>query len=126
MKNKRNILILISASMTILIFVGCSSTKSPTTMKPSITMKSSMNTAQANSTLMLRTFYSDILKALVTAKTITQTQSEIVLGELTRDVPQVKGKMNKLSALVKSLIITQAQSDIINQKIQEAMEKIKY
>jgi len=125
MKNAKITSVLISASISILIFVGCSSTKAPTTMKPSNTMKSSMNTAKSNSTTMMKTLYSDTLKALVTDKTITQTQSDKILKELTRDVSQVKGNINRLSALVKSRVITQAQSDKINQRIQEAMKKIK-
>ncbi len=125
MKNTKITSVLISASISILIFVGCSSTKAPTTVKPSNTMKSSMNTSKSNSTTMMKTLYSDTLKSLVTDKTITQSQSNKILKELTRDMSQVKGNINRLSALVKSHVITQAQSDKINQRIQEAMKKIK-
>ena len=88
-------------------------------------MNNAMKSNQANSAATMKTIYSNILKDLVTAKTITQTESDRVFKELTRDMSQVKGNINKLSALVKSHVITQTQADKINQKIQNAMNKIK-
>jgi len=49
MKNKKIALILLSVSMSILVFAGCSSTKAPTTMKSSMKMN---NTKTSNSTSM--------------------------------------------------------------------------
>lgn len=142
MKNKKFASILIGASLSILVFAGCGSTKAPTDMKPPInkqippTNKSINNNANsqipkanstANSTAMMKTLYSDTIKELVTAKMITKTQSQKVLEQLTKDISQntrTSTNMNKLSVLVKSHVITQEQADKINQKIMNAMNKV--
>ena len=130
MKNKKIALLLISASMSILVLAGCSTTKAPTTTTKApttTTMKSSIkgnHTKKANSTSMMKTLYSDTLKSLVTSKTITQTQSNKVLADLTKK-SQVKGNANKLSTLVKNRIITQSQADIINKTIKTNTNKLK-
>lgn len=133
MKNITIASILISVSMSIVIFTGCSnppkvpnSENLPTQIKPP--MNNTTKSNQSNSTAMMKTLYSNALKDLVTAKTITQTESDKVLKELTMDMSQVKGvkgNINKLSALVKSHVITQAQADKINQRIQNGINKIK-
>ena len=91
----------------------------------------------------MKTVYSNILKSLVTAGTITQPQSDKVLAAETKNSPQSiaiskttgaskpKGinkpngrrpMNNRLSILVTKKVITLAQSNIINQKIQESMK----
>lgn len=130
MKNAKVASILISASISIIVFAGCgtppkvwNSENLPNEVKPPITNATKSN--KTNSTAMMKTLYSNILKDLVTAKTITQTESDKVLKELTRDMSQFKNSNNKLSALVKNHVITQTQADKINQKIQNAMNKMK-
>jgi len=101
--------------------------------------------AQKDPTAM-KTAYSTVLKALVTAKTITKAQADKVLIAVTENMQvggggtrpdakaQVDGekpettagpgetrpKNDSLSELVTIKVITQAQADIINQKFQEA------
>ena len=105
MKNRKIALILISISMSVLVLVGCGSSVITTTKAP-ITMES---------------IYSNSLKPLVASKAITQTQSNKVLVELTKD----KSNANKLSTLVKSHVITQTQADKINQNIKNNILKVK-
>ena len=138
MKNKKIAPILISASLSILVFAGCGSTKAPTDTKPPInkqippTNKSTNNntnskTSKSNSTIMMKTIYSDTMKELVTAKMITKTQSQKIFKELTKDMSKdtrTSANMNKLTPLVKSHVITQMQADKINQKIMNAMNKV--
>lgn len=95
----------------------------------------------------IKTAYSNVLKTLVTDKTITQAQADKVLvaatenmqggrggarpddkakvdGEKPDDKANIGGGMVKndsLSELVTSKVITQAQADTINQKLQDAM-----
>jgi hypothetical protein len=96
----------------------------------------------------MKTAYSNILKALVVDKTITQEQSDKILvavtgnmqagsgdvrpedkapvdgvkPDATMEAGGAKPKNDRLSELVTSKVITQAQVDIINQKFQEAMQ----
>lgn len=138
---KGNTSILIIATISILVFVGCNFIKSPTTNNTI-----NAETRKSNPTA-IKTVYSDTLKQLVIDGTITQTQSVIVLASITQNVSQGTGTLNsagatnsagtingtgnptgtipstnQLSALVTSNVITQAQADIINQRIQEAIK----
>ena len=87
----------------------------------------------------MKTLYSNVLKSLVTAGTITQIQSDKVLSAETRNTaksmatgtacqkgtnkPNGRRPMNnRLSVLVTSKVITLAQYTTINQKIKEAMK----
>jgi len=145
MKNAKKITsILIVTSMAITMFVGCSSKNADTSAKTTTTSAQPIATGQALNKkfdpVAMKTLYSNVLKSLVTAKTITQLQSDKVLAAETRNAPQSKGTSkqrginkpngrrptnNKLSALVTKKVITLAQFDIINQKIQEAMKNSK-
>ena len=150
MQNAKKITsILIVASMTMVLFIGCGSTKTDTN-----TNATNSQTRKSDPTA-IKALYSDTLKALVTDGTITQAQSDQVLEALTKNVPQdtetgksagtdkssgtdkpngtdktngtgkptgTKPKNNRLSALVTSGVITQAQVDTINQKVEEAMK----
>jgi len=89
MKNTKFSLLLISVSMTTLIFTGCSmsnSTKTPmnNTNRTNQTNKSN----QDISTDTIKTLYSNALKELVTAKTITNAQSKKVLIAITKNMSQ--------------------------------------
>lgn len=85
MKNTKIASILISVSMTIIVFSGCSSR----IKIPNVVTKQQMNNAikpdQSNSTAMVE-LYSKTLKDLVTAKTITQNQSRKVLAAITNNM----------------------------------------
>jgi competence protein ComGC len=146
MKNAKKItLILIIISTAVIMFVGCSSKKIDTTTNTNTT---NSQTRKFDPTV-TKALYSDTLKNLVTAGTITQEQSDKVLEALTKNVSQGTGinkpagttnqnpankpsgagkpagtrpKNNRLSALVTSGVITQAQADTINTKISEAMK----
>jgi hypothetical protein len=148
MKNTKIASILVSVSMTIIVFSGCSGR----TKMPNVVTKQEMNNTikpnQSNPTAMTE-LYSKTLKELVTAKTITQTQSRKVLAAITNNMtpntvkapdavttpngvkapnsvmaPNTTPIINGISSLVKSKVITQAQANTINLKIQEAMKKI--
>ncbi|MCE5220257.1 MAG: hypothetical protein LLF98_03035 [Clostridium sp.] len=151
MKNAKKITsILIVASMTIVLFVGCGSTKTDNTTNTN-TNATNSQTRKSDPTA-IKTFYSDTLKSLVTDGTITQAQSDQVLEAVTKNVPQdtetgksagtdklsgtdkskgagksagTKPKNNRLGELVTNSVITQAQADIINQKVGEAMKSNK-
>ena len=142
MKNAKKITsILIVASMVMVLFVGCGSTKTDTTTNAN-TNATNSKTRKFDTTA-IKTLYSDTLKSLVTDGTITQVQSDQVLEAVTKNVPQdtetgksagtdkssdknkptgTKPKNNRLSELVTSGVITQAQADTINQKVGEAMK----
>lgn len=148
MKNAKKITsILIVASMTMVLFVGCGSTKTDTTANAN-TNATNEQTRKFDPTA-IKTLYSDTLKSLVTDGTITQAQSDQVLEAVTKNVPKdtetgksagtdkssgtdkskgtdkstgTKPKNNRLSELVTSSVITQAQADTINQKVGEAMK----
>ncbi|MGH4139918.1 hypothetical protein [Clostridium sp.] len=85
MKNTKIASILVSASMTILVFSGCSGR----TKIPNVVTKQQMsNTIKPNqsNSIAMRELYSKTLKELVTAKTITQTQSSKVLAAITNSM----------------------------------------
>ena len=146
MKNAKKITsILIVASMTMVLFVGCGSTKTDTTTNTNTNATTNSQTRKSDPTA-IKTLYSDTLKSLVTDGTITQAQSDQVIESVTKNVPQdtetgksagtdkpkdtgkstgTKPKNNRLSELVTSGVITQAQADTINQKIGEAMKSNK-
>jgi len=93
MKNTKITSILISASMAILVFTGCgSTTKAPNATNPPINNTTKPN--QPISTTTMKTLYSKTLKELVTAKTITKTQSKKVLATITQDMSQGSGTTN--------------------------------
>jgi hypothetical protein len=85
MKNTKIASILVSVSMTIIVFSGCSGR----TKMPNVVTKQEMNNTikpnQSNPTAMTE-LYSKTLKELVTAKTITQTQSRKVLAAITNNM----------------------------------------
>lgn len=140
MKNAKKITsILIIASMSMVMFAGCSATKAATTTNTTTTKT---QTSKVNPTA-IKTLYTDTLKNLVTAKTITQAQSDKVLAAVIKNVPKGTGsgktngttnkssgnkksgtrfKNNQIATLVTSGVITQAQADTINTKISEAMK----
>jgi len=96
-----------------------------TTKKTTMTPKTAVNNTVKVITEDMQMLYSDSLKALVTAKTITQTQSNKVMEEVTKNVSEVKGNINRLSKLVKDKVITQLQANKINEKIEKGMKNIK-
>ena len=147
MKNaKRVTSILIITSMVITMFVGCSSKSASTSVQATQTGNKNFDP------IAMKTLYSNVLKPLVTAKTITQSQSDKILAAETKNVQRSSGTgrpagtatpsntnrqngtngtnrrngknamSNKLSTLVSSKVITLAQSNTVNQKIQEAMK----
>jgi polyhydroxyalkanoate synthesis regulator phasin len=144
MKNSRKIIsILIVASMSIGLFVGCSSKTAAT----SATANTGSGNTRKFDPAAMKTNYENVLKTLVTAGTITQAQSDKVLEAVTKATPksgdqgtnqsgdknsqvktngtgntQNRTRNNPLSALVTSGVITQAQADAINQKIRENMK----
>jgi len=101
MKNiKKNIAILTIASLTIIMFIGCSSYKkigysqnSGTTNNTDTGMAG--NTGTENEQISYQTstqlIYSNALKPLVTKGTITQKQSDKVLAAITRYMPNDTG-----------------------------------
>ena len=144
MKNKKITSILIISSMTMLLFVGCSSKVATTTAQT--TNQSQIGYKKFNSAAM-KTLYSNDLKSLVKAKIITQVQSDKVLEAETKNMAQSgkrtngnykqnnnqgqsnstgsgqnRSKNNRLSALVTSKVITQAQANTINQKLGQGMK----
>ena len=147
MKNAKKItMILIAATMTMGLFVGCSSKASDTSATTNQQVAASGTNRKFDPAAMKKN-YEDALKALVTAGTITQDQSDKVLAEVTKNVPkagsqdktqssqqsgkeknngagngQNKPRNNQLTSLVNSGVITQAQADSINQKIRENMK----
>ncbi|MCB2305666.1 hypothetical protein LGL08_00360 [Clostridium estertheticum] len=89
MKNTKTSLILISVSMTILLFTGCNmrnSTKAP--MNNTNRSNQINKSNQSISTASMKTLYSNTLKELVTAKKITNTQSKKVLAAITKNMSQ--------------------------------------
>ncbi|MFT5871909.1 MAG: hypothetical protein ACI8WT_000833 [Clostridium sp.] len=135
MKNiKKLTSILMVASMTMVLFSGCSSKKIDTSTDTSSTTTDTTSVTQdtkKNDPTAMKTTYTTVLKALVTDSTITQAQSDKVLevvakeptdGTTPTEGQQKQHKNNKLSELVTSEVITQAQADTINQKVKEAMD----
>ena len=121
MKNTKNVSILIIVSLSIMLFTCWSSMKS--TKKVPITPKTAVNNTVKVIARNMQMLYADTLKALVKAKTITQIQSNKVMEEVTKNVSEVKGNINKSSKLVKNKVITQLQANKINGKIEKGMKK---
>jgi len=144
--------VLIVTSMAITMLVGCASKSADTSANTTTTAKT-VSATQPTATgqarnkkfdpVAMKTLYSNVLKSLVTAGTITQIQSDKVLAAETKNtaqsiatskatgtaVPKGTNKPNgrrpmnnRLSVLVTSKVITLAQFDTINQKIKEAMK----
>lgn len=92
MKNARKITsILVVASMTIVMFGGCSSKKADTAVPSSSTTQAATTAKTDNKKFdptAMKVLYADTLKALVTDSTITQAQSDKVLEAITKDMPQ--------------------------------------
>ena len=85
MKSIKIATILISVSMTATVFSGCSSrTKTPNIVTEQ-RMKNNIKTNQMDTTAMTE-LYSKTLKELVTANTITRTQSSKVLSAITNNM----------------------------------------
>ena len=146
--------LLVIASISITVLVGCSSKSADTNAETSNNKQPFANGQARNRNfdpVAMKTLYSNVLKSLVTAKTITQLQSDKVLAEETKNEAKNVGMNkpsgtvkpigtnkaggsnnpngrrpmnNRLSVLVTKKVITLAQSDTINQKIQEAMKNI--
>ena len=101
MKNTKITSVLISVSMTILVFTGCgNTTKAPNGTKAPMynTTKPPMNEStkpnKSISTATMKMLYSKTLKDLVTEKTITKTQSKKVLAAITKNMTQNSGTTN--------------------------------
>ncbi|MBX4267424.1 hypothetical protein [Clostridium estertheticum] len=91
MKNAKKITsILIAASITMAMFVGCGSkTIASTTISTAATTataSTTTETAKPDSSIM-KTTYTTVLKALVTDKTITQVQSDKVIAVVEKAMP---------------------------------------
>jgi len=150
MKNSKFKSMLVIASICALLSTGCGSRSQNSTKYPNNTKSPNMaynkdNTSNSktgqNDQTGIKNIYSQTLGQLVTAKTITQAQSDKVLSTLTQNMSQ--GQMETpnqnqmgtsygtssnnmdLSSLIKSKVITQEQADTINQKIQESMKNMK-
>jgi len=142
MKNKQIASILIIASMTMVLFVGCSS-KSATTSTQTTNQSATRQNYKKSNPAAMKTLYTNDLKALVKDKTITQAQSDKILAVETKNMTQTvkrsgkanykqnnsqgqsnstRSKNNRLSALVTSKVITQAQANTINQKLGQDMK----
>lgn len=153
MKNAKKITsILIVATITMGMFVGCGS---KTTADASTTTQTT-GAIQKNDSSTMKTTYSTVLKALVTDKTITQVQSDKVLALVSKAMPTGGGgkadgqkpsgtaptdgqksgekpsgiakqgaansRNNQLASLVTSKVITQVQANTISTKVQAAMK----
>jgi hypothetical protein len=96
MKNTKKITsILIISSVSMLLFVGCGSTKTDTTSaKADTTTSATTSNNKRFDAAEMKTIYSDILKTLVTDKTITQTQSDQVLEVVSKTMPTGGGRPN--------------------------------
>lgn len=92
-KYKKNILMIIIASLSIIIFVGCSSyRKVNNSSNPGTNMTG--NTKATNEQMSYQTstkaLYANTLKPLVTAGTITKNQLDKVIVAITKDMPNDK------------------------------------
>ncbi|MBC8063041.1 MAG: hypothetical protein H7Y18_20610 [Clostridiaceae bacterium] len=86
MRNVKKITsILIIASITMVMFIGCSSKKSDATAQ---TRGNGQMGNRNFDPAAIKTRYENALKSLVTAGTITQEQSDKVLEAVTKNVPQ--------------------------------------
>ena len=145
-KAKRVIFLLIIASLTIILVVGCSSTKKLGIIKTSATTKYSQ-TIKYDATA-IKSLYLKTLKAMVKAGTITQEQSDKVIRAVIKDLPKKAdgtsdenasnnvvedveadaGRTNNahdnhiLSALIINRVLSQAQANTINQKLGETVK----
>ena len=99
MKNPKLKSMLITASICALVFTGCgtrmqNSTRSPIDTKPPTTQNYKNNTSNSiagtSDQTAMKNLYSKTLKGLVTARTITQTQSDKVLTALTQNMSQAQ------------------------------------
>ncbi|MBW9152292.1 hypothetical protein [Clostridium estertheticum] len=89
MKNTKISLTLISVSMSILLFTGCNMKNSTKVPMNNTNRSNQINKSnQSMSTSSMKTLYSNTLKELVTAKTITNTQSKKVLSSITKNMSQ--------------------------------------
>ncbi|APC39925.1 hypothetical protein [Clostridium estertheticum] len=89
MKNTKISLTLISVSMTILLFTGCNMSNSTKAPMNNTNRSNQINKSnQSMSTASMKKLYSNTLKELVTAKTITNTQSKKVLSAITKNMSQ--------------------------------------
>jgi len=84
MKNAKKITsILMAVTITMAMLVGCSTKKADATSSTATTATTANTNGTANANKSdqgtMKTLYSNVLKALVTNKTITQTQSDKVL-----------------------------------------------
>ena len=86
MKNTKVSLILISVSMIILVFTGCGMQN--TTKTPMNNTNTTNQTNKSISAAIIKTSYSNTLKELVTANTITNTQSKKILAAITKNMSQ--------------------------------------
>ena len=120
MKNAKITSIFIIVSISIMMFTACSSN----TKKPPITPQTAVNDTEKGISTATKTIYDDTLKGLVKVKTITQTQSDKVMEEVTKNVSKAKGSVNRLDKLVKDKVIDQKQADKINQEIEKAKKDI--
>lgn len=86
---------LVAISITMVMAVGCGNKAATTSTKTTTSSTQAADTTttgtQATGTSSITTLYSDTLKGLVTAGTITQTQSDKVLEVLKKDAPGGQG-----------------------------------
>lgn len=89
MRNAKKITsILMVAAISLGMFAGCSSKTTTATATTATTATASTTTnTKGNNSAAMKTVYSNVLKALVTAKTITQAQSDKVLVAATKAMP---------------------------------------
>ncbi|MBU3154380.1 hypothetical protein [Clostridium estertheticum] len=89
MKNAKKITsILIASSITMAMFVGCGSkTTASTTAATTTTAVTTTTETTKPDTSTMKTTYTTVLKALVTDKTITQSQSDKVLAVVAKARP---------------------------------------
>ena len=120
MKNAKITSIFIIVSVSIMLFTACSSTNE----KPPVTPQTAVNDTEKGISTAMKTIYVDTLKGLVKVKTITQTQSDKVMEEVTKNVSKAKGSINRLDKLVKNKVINQNQADKINQEIEKGKKDI--
>jgi polyhydroxyalkanoate synthesis regulator phasin len=137
----KTMLTLVAVSMSAALFAGCQSKASSTTASQSSSSTTQSSTTQNSKRpdpAQMKQRMEDNLKALVTAGTITQAQSDKILEALTANNQnkdnqvnsknnqqnsnqqgnnQNKQRYNPLSKLVSDGTITQAQADAVMQKI---------
>lgn len=147
---KKLISILIVAGISITALSGCSSKSASANTNTSSNTNQTQKRRNFDPSAM-KTRYENVLKELVSDKTITQDQSDKIIAEITKQAanrPQNSGnkknwqnnkqdggqggngqhknggnRANQLSSLVSSGVITQAQADTITQKLREGNGK---